>query len=76
MCRLALFNAATLHRCETAFGDTGEALSAFFWELERAWGSEGTGVAALWMGQRQRVLVRKGVRFTVEAAATQVILRS
>jgi predicted glutamine amidotransferase len=73
MCRLALFNAATLHLCETAFGDAGGALSAFFWELERVWGGEGTGVAALWMGPHQRVRVRKGVRFTVEAAAAQVV---
>jgi hypothetical protein len=73
MCRLALLNAATLHRCEAAFGDAGETLSAFFWDLERAWGGEGTGVAALWMGPRHGVRVRKGVGFTVEAAAKTLV---
>ncbi len=73
MCRLALLNAATLHLCEATFGDAKETLSAFFWDLERAWGGEGTGVAALWMGPRQRVRVRKGVSFTVEAAARQLV---
>jgi hypothetical protein len=73
MCRLALLNAATLRLCEAAFGDAGETLSAFFWDLERTWGGEGTGVAALWMGQRHGVRVRKSVGFTVEAAATQLV---
>jgi hypothetical protein len=73
MCRLALLNAATLHLCEATFGDAKETLSALFWDLERAWGGEGTGVAALWMGPRHRVRVRKGVGFTVEAAAKMLV---
>jgi hypothetical protein len=73
MCRLALLNAASIHLCETALSDAEEALAAFFWNLERAWGGEGTGVAALWMGERPQVRVRKGVRLTVEAAAAQVV---
>lgn len=73
MCRLALLNAATLHLCEAAFGDAGEGLSAFFWDMERAFGGEGTGVAALWTGRRHGVRVRKGVGFTVEEAATQLV---
>ncbi len=73
MCRLALFNAASIHLCEAAFGEAGEALAAFFWELERAWGGDGTGVAGLWMGRHPRLRVRKGVGFTVEAAASQLV---
>ncbi len=73
MCRLALLNAASLHLCEAAFGDAQGALSAFFWDLERAWGGDGTGVAALWMGQRQEVQVRKGIDVSVEAAASQLV---
>ncbi len=73
MCRLTLLNAASIRLCETVFSDAEGALAAFFWDLERAFGGEGTGVAALWMGRRQRVRVRKGVSLTVEAAASQLV---
>ncbi len=73
MCRLALLNAASIRLCETVFRDAEGALAAFFWNLERAWGGEGTGVAALWMGESPQVRVRKGVRLAVEAAAAQVV---
>lgn len=73
MCRLALLNAASIRLCETVFRDAEGALAAFFWDLERTWGGEGTGVAALWMGRHQRVRVRKGMSLTVEAAAAQLM---
>lgn len=73
MCRLALFNAASLQVVEAALGDPQGAVAAFFWELEWANGGEGMGVAALWRGRRPRMRVRKGVAVTAEAAAKEVV---
>lgn len=72
MCRLALFNRASVETIQIGHGDAETALALLFAQLDKSMGGHGIGVAALWQA-RNRIATRKSVKLSPELAAKQIM---